>query len=240
MRPADPTGQPGDQAPSESPDDPKTGIIRRHPTGANPVVAGDPQTSIIRRHPTGANPVVASDPQTSIIRRHPTGANPALGSDPPTSYIEPPPAQDGTQTSYTPRPRPVEIPGTSVQAHPGGAIAAAVLGVLAGWTTGVIATDLITGWWHTDRLFCVAVGFLTAISAAATIGGLIALLLRRRMGRLLIVVGCVIGLLIFASLFLAGAKFPWIVYAIPALPLAAIATTLLPSTGRWSRSASDR
>ncbi len=67
--------------------------------------------------------------------------------------------------------------------------ATAVVSILSGWATAVIATDLITGWWRTDRLFCVAVGFLTAVSAAATIGGLIALLLRRRMGRLLIVVG---------------------------------------------------
>lgn len=188
---------------------------------------------------------MANDPPTrghlplagDIIRRHPTGAIPTAGSEPPTSYIEPPAAENGTQTSYIPRPRPVEIPRTSADAHPGGAITAAVLGILAGWTTGVIATDLITGWWHTDRLFCVAIGFLTAISAAATIGGLVALLLRRRMGRLLIIVGCVIGLLIFASLFLAGAKFPWIVYAIPVLPLSAIVATLVPSTGRWSRSA---
>jgi hypothetical protein len=216
---ADPTGPPGDQVPS----------------APHPQHQDDARTGIIRRHPTGANPVVGSDPQTSIIRRHPTGAIPTVGNDPPTSYIEPPAAEDGTQTSYIPRPRPVEIPATTTEVRPGSAIAAAVLSVLAGWATAVIATDLITGWWHTDRLFCVAVGFLTAISAAATIGGVIALLLRRRMGRLLIVVGCVIGLLIFASLFLAGAKFGWIVYAIPVLPLSAIAATLLPGTGRWSR-----
>lgn len=215
MSAADSTGRPDDPAPSADSDEPKTGIIRRHPTGALPVASDDSKTGIIRRHPTGGIPTVGA-------------------AEPQTSYIEPP-AADGPQTSYIPRPRPVEIPPTGAVADPRTAIAAAVLGILSGWTTGVIATDLITGWWRTDRLFCVAIGFLAAVSAAATIGGLIALLLRRRMGRLLIVVGCVIGLLIFGSLFLAGAKFPPVVYAIPVLPLAAIAATLLPSTGRWSR-----
>ena len=54
-----------------------------------------------------------------------------------------------------------------------------MIAILSGWATAVIATDLITGWWGTDRLFCVAVGFLTRCSAAGTIGGVIALLLRR-------------------------------------------------------------
>ncbi len=175
------------------------------------------------------------DPETRIIRRHPTGGLPTVGAEPQTSYIEPPAVEDGTQTSYIPRPRPVEIPATTVVAHPRTAIAAAVLTIVSGWATAVIATDLIAGWWRTDRLFCVAIGFLTTISAAASIGGLVTLLLRRRMSRLLIVVGCVIGLLIFGSLFVAGAKFGWIVYAIPVLPLAAIALTLLPSTGRWAQ-----
>jgi hypothetical protein len=205
-----------------------------HPDDSPP--QDDPKTGIIRRHPTGAFPVVPSAQQTGIIRRHPTGGLPTVGTDPPTSYIEPPAVDDGTQTSYIPRPRPVEIPPTVVVAHPRTAIAAAVLAILSGWATAVIATDLITGWWSTDRLFCVAIGFLTTISAAASIGGLVMLLLRRRMSRLLIVVGCVIGLLIFGSLFVAGAKFPWIVYTIPVLPVAAIVLTLLPSTGQWAQS----
>ena len=99
-----------------------------------------------------------------------------------------------------------------------------------------VATDLITGWWQSDMLFCVAVAFLTAISAAALIAGLIGLLLRRRVSRLLVVVGAVIALLIFSSLFVAGAKLPPVVYAIPALPLATIVFALLPATGRWNRS----
>jgi hypothetical protein len=99
----------------------------------------------------------------------------------------------------------------------------------------VIATSLTTGWWETDMLFCVAVAFLTAISAAALIAGLIGLLLRRRVSRLLIIVGAVVALLIFSSLFVAGAKLPTAVYAIPVLPLATIVAALLPATALWGR-----
>ena len=126
------------------------------------------------------------------------------------------------------------IPAPEKAAGPGTASAAAVATILSGWGTAVIATDLINGWWRSDRLFCVAIGFLTGVSAAASVGGLILLLLRRRMGRLLIVVGSIIGLMIFASLFVAGAKLPPMVYAIPVLPVAAIVLTMLPATRRWS------
>jgi hypothetical protein len=119
--------------------------------------------------------------------------------------------------------------------NPKAAIATAVVSILSGWATAVIATDLITGWWRSDQLFCVAVGFLTAVSAAASIAGLIGLLLRRRMARLLIVVGATVALLIFSSLFVAGAKFPPVVYGIPLLPFTSIVLALLPATGRWAR-----
>ncbi|AGB25489.1 hypothetical protein Mycsm_05291 [Mycobacterium sp. JS623] len=166
-----------------------------------------------------------SEPQTSIIRRHPTGEFLAV-ADP--------------QTSYIPRARPAAV-GTPrrKQAKPNTAIAAAVAAILTGWATAVIAVDLITGWWRSDRLFCVAIGFLTAVSAAALIGGLIALLLRRRMARLLIGVGAVVALLIFAGLFVAGAKLSPVVYGIPVLPAASILLALLPSTRHWSRSGSS-
>ena len=108
--------------------------------------------------------------------------------------------------------------------------------LLSGWATAVIATDLITGWWGTDPLFCVAVGFLATISAAATIAGVIGLLLRWRSGRLLVIVGSVIALLIFASLFVAGATLPALVYAMPVLPLVSIGAALLPATATWNRS----
>lgn len=84
-------------------------------------------------------------------------------------------------------------------------------------------------------MFCIAIGFLTAVSAAATIGGLISLLLRRRIGRLLIVVGSIVALMIFAGLFVAGADLPKIVYALPVLPVVSVALALLPATDRWCR-----
>jgi hypothetical protein len=173
-----------------------------------------------------------SAPKTSIIRRQPTGALPIL-DEPRTTHID---AQHPEQhTTYIPRARPVAIKRRRAPT-PRFAVATAVLAIFSGWATAVIATDLITGWWASDRLFCVAVGFLTVVSAGALIGGLIALLLRRRMARLLVVVGSVIGLMIFASLFVAGAKLAPVVYVIPALPVLTILTTLLPSTGRWAKS----
>ncbi len=177
---------------------------------------------IIRRHPTGEIPVGAEQ-HTAIIRRHPTGEFQAAGgAEPPTGYI--------------PRAKPAAVVPKTPWPNPRTAIATAVLSILSGWATAVIATDLITGWWQTDMLFCVAIAFLTAISAAALIAGLIGLLLRRRVSRVLIIVGAVVALLIFSSLFVAGAKLPPVVFAIPALPLAAIALALLPATGRWGRS----
>lgn len=172
-----------------------------------------------------------------IIRRTPTGSFPALNapswSDDRTSNAGTP--TEAGQTAYIPRPVPVIVPSRR-SPGPATAIAAAVLSILSGWATAVIATDLIAGWWNTDLLFCIAIGFLTAISAAAGIGGLIALLLQRRMGRLLIAVGAAIGLLIFGSLFLAGAKLHPVVYAMPLLPVSAIVLALLPSTRDWTRS----
>lgn len=185
---------------------------------------------IIRRHPTGEIPIGA-DPRTTIIRRHPTGEFPAAdAAEPKTSYI---PAV--AQGDYVPRARPTPVGSPTPWPNPRTSIATAILSILSGWSTAVIATDLITGWWETDLLFCVAVAFLTAISAAALIAGLIGLLLRRRASRLLIIVGAVVALLIFSSLFVAGAKLPPAVYAIPVLPLATIAVALLPATARWGR-----
>lgn len=179
-------------------------------------------------------PITESEPEphTRIIRRHPTGEFPRILEEPQTSLIGE--VEEEAQTSYVPQALPVTIPQAAAGANPRTAVAAAVASIVSGWATAVIATDLITGWWRTDRLFCVAIGFLTAVSAAATVGGLILLLLRRRMGRLLIVVGSIIGLLIFASLFVAGAHVPPVVYAIPVLPLTSVVLTLLPSTRRWS------
>lgn len=209
-----------------SPSDPQTSIIRRHPTGEIPT-ADDPQTSIIRRHPTGAIPVV--DDPTQMVGQ--ADATQMLGQ--PETQLAP---SEG-QTGYIPRARPTTVaPTRPSPPSPRTAMATAVMSILTGWATAVIATDLITGWWRSDRLFCVAVGFLTAISAAALIAGLIGLLLRRWVSRLLIVVGSVVALLIFSSLFVAGAILPAVVYAIPLLPLASIVLAVLPATGRWERS----
>ena len=193
----------------------------------------DTSTRIIRRAPsgTGSLPVADSaEPPTSILRRHPTGALP-VASEPVTQAVDPAQVREMAQrakpTAIGP-PRPARL-----DARP--AIATAVLSILSGWASGVIATDLITGWWETDLLFCVAVGFLAAVSAAASISGVIALLLRRRTARLLIVVGAVIALMIFASLFVAGASLPALVFALPVLPVASIVLAALPGTARWSR-----
>jgi hypothetical protein len=168
-------------------------------------------------------------PKTGIIRRQPSGPLPAIDESR-TSFVTAEPEQ---QTSYIPRARPVAIGGRGQQASSKAAVTTAVVAIVSGWATALIATDLITGWWASDRLFCVAVGFLTGVFAAGTVGGLIALLLRRRIGRWLIVVGSVIGLMIFASLFVAGATLEPVVYAIPVLPLASIVLALLPATKRW-------
>ena len=117
------------------------------------------------------------------------------------------------------------------------AIAACVVSIISGWATAVVATDLITGWWSTDRLFCIAVGFLALVFAASTIIGVILLLLRRSSGRYLIVAGAVIALLTFGSVFIAGARIPWPVYAIPVLPIASTVLALHPSTRRWASGA---
>lgn len=192
---------------------------------AGPLSPEDTPTRILRRAPLSGPLNISPEPEppTGIIRRHPTGELPAVIPEPPTGYI--------------PRAKPVAVgPPRTAVANPRPAIATAVVSVLSGWATGVIATDLSTGWWSTDPLFCVAIGFLAAVSGAATIGGLIALLLRRRSGRLMIVVGSVVSLLIFASLFLAGASLPAVVYAMPLLPVASIVLAALPETARWSRS----
>lgn len=106
--------------------------------------------------------------------------------------------------------------------------------MLSGWPTAIVATDLISGWWDTDRLFCVAVGFLTLLFAAATVSGVILLLLRAAAGRFLIAFGAGLALLTFGSVFLAGAKVAWPVYLIPLLPLASLVLSLHPATARWS------
>jgi len=108
-----------------------------------------------------------------------------------------------------------------------------VVGIVSGWTTSVVATDLIAGWWHSDRLFCVAVGFLALVFAISTISGVIMLLQRRAFGRYLIVVGAVVALLTYGGVFIAGARVAWIVHTLPLLPIASVVLALHPQTKRW-------
>ena len=101
-------------------------------------------------------------------------------------------------------------------------MAASAVSIISGWATSVVATGLITGWWRTDRLFCVGVGFLTAVFGATTITGVVGLLLRRRVGIYLSVVAAVLALLIFSGIFIAGAHMAGVVRAFPVLPVATI------------------
>ena len=91
----------------------------------------------------------------------------------------------------------------------------------------------IAGWWKSDRLFCVAVAFLALVFAFATISGVILLLLRRSLGRYLIVAGAVIALLTYGGVFIAGARVAWIVHALPLLPVSSVVLALLPRTKEW-------
>ncbi|CAJ1499182.1 hypothetical protein [[Mycobacterium] holstebronense] len=173
-----------------------------------------PPTGASSSRPSGTDP--ASSP-SRIIRRAPTGAIPIVTN---SSRI-PPPFQP------SPASLPARFPSSGV------AIAACVLALVGCWATSVVSTDLIASWWHTDRLFCVAVAFLSLVFAGTTVSGVIMLLLRRPVGRYLIAVGAVIALLTYGSLFLAGARVPGIVHVIPFIEIATVAAALHPATRRW-------
>lgn len=97
----------------------------------------------------------------------------------------------------------------------------------------MVATDLIAGWWKSDRLFCIAVAFLALVFALSTVSGVIMLLQRRPIGRYLIVAGAAVALLTYGGVFIAGARVAWIVHALPVLPLASVVLALHPRTKRW-------
>jgi hypothetical protein len=177
----------------------------------------------------------ASDPEqapptTRIIRRAPTGPLPQAVDDARTTHIPRPPSP----AQYAPPSKP-----PSVARAPYGepsrttAVAAAAVSIISGWATSVVATDLIAGWWKSDRLFCVAVAFLALIFAVATVSGVIMLLLRRPLGRYLIVAGAVIALLTYGGVFIAGARVAWIVHTLPLLPVASAALALIRPTKDW-------
>lgn len=111
--------------------------------------------------------------------------------------------------------------------------AAAAVSIVSGWATSVVATDLIAGWWRTDRLFCIAIAFLALVFATATITGVIMLLQGRALGRYLITTGAVVAVLTYGGVFIAGARVAWIVHAFPLLPIASVVLALHPRTKRW-------
>jgi hypothetical protein len=207
---------------------------RRDSSGPIPEPADDTSTSIIRRTPSGPIPELSDDTRTSIIRRQTSGPIPQLADDAPTNLVATPGTDDATGII---RQRPQRIAGKAPPPAPSAAtaITAAAISIVNGWSTAVIATDLVTAWWHTDRLFCVGVGFLTAVFAASTIAGAVALLLRRRVGIYLTLVGALMAVLIFAGIFVAGAHVAGVVRAIPVLPAATALFVLMPATWRWTR-----
>ena len=160
-------------------------------------------------------PQIVDDARTTHIPRQPLPRQP----------LPPPPVA------------PTRPPGTvgASAAAPSGAtaVAASAVSILSGWATSVVATDLIAGWWRSDRLFCVAVAFLALVFALATISGVILLLLRQPLGRHLIVAGAVVAILTYLGVFIAGARVAWIVHTLPVLPITSTVLTLLPRTRDW-------
>lgn len=217
--------------PSQDPSE-HTRIIRRAPASPPPPrhpLPEDTRTGIIRRAPTGSIPA-QQDPRTTHI---PTPAEAPTGLIPPL----PAPTHAEAPTGLIP-PAPASVsPSPVVPAEPSarGAIATCVVAILSGWAVSVVATDLITGWWQTDRLFCLGVGFLAFVFAASTISGVITVLLRRAVGHYLILTGAVVALLTFGAVFIAGAQVPWPVYVIPVLPVLSVLLAFLPGTRRWTR-----
>jgi hypothetical protein len=168
-----------------------------------------------------------SAPQTRIIRRAPTTPLPQITDDARTTHIPHPPPLSGY---LAPSPRPGMV---SVEPSSATAVAASAVSIVSGWATSVVATDLIAGWWKSDRLFCVAVAFLALVFALATISGVIQLLLRRSLGRYLIVAGAVVAILTYLGVFIAGARVAWIVHLLPLLPISSAVLVLLPRTKDW-------
>jgi len=163
----------------------------------------------IRRRPS----TTGAETATHIIRRFPSDVTATSPGQTPTV---PPAAADGAAAP----------PATT-------AVAASAVAIVGGWATAVVATELIAGWWNSDRLFCLAVAFLAVLSAASTVTGVILLLLRRGVGRWMVVFGAAVALLTFGSVFIAGARLAWPVYVVPLLPLASLLLAAHPATKRW-------
>lgn len=212
--PNETSGEPG--APPASGEQPRA---FREPGEGNP--PDDTRTGIIRRHPTGPIPEpLSDDTRTSIIGRQPSALKPTDPDESPAGLVR------GAR---------VRIPGPPHPPSNTTAVAASAVSIISGWATSVVATALITGWWRTDRLFCVGVGFLTAVFGATTITGVVGLLLRRRVGIYLSVVAAMLALLIFSGIFIAGAHMAGVVSAFPVLPVATIVLAVAPATWRWTK-----
>ena len=169
-------------------------------------------------------PSSSEESRTRIIRRAPTGPIPAI-AETPTTHIPPGALTAGAARAGT---------GSSAdQPSSRTAVAACAVSIVSGWATSVVATDLIAGWWSSDRLFCIAVAFLALVFAATTVSGVIMLLQHRSVGRYLIAAGAVVALLTYGGVFIAGARVAWIVYALWVLPLVSVALALHPHTKRW-------
>jgi hypothetical protein len=171
--------------------------------------------------PQPPEPPPAEESRTRIIRRAPSGPIPTI-AETATTHL---PGTPATARAHT---------GSST-AEPSSrtAVAACAVSIVSGWATSVVATDLITGWWSSGHLFSIAMGFLALVFAVSTIAGVIQLLQRRPFGRWLIVVGAVVALLTYLSVFIAGARVAWIVHTLPLLPLASVVLALHPRTQRW-------
>jgi hypothetical protein len=121
------------------------------------------------------------------------------------------------------------MPGPTIDDPPSTtAVAACAVSIVSGWATSVVATDLIAGWWRTDRLFCIAVAFLAIVFASTTISGVIMLLQRRSLGRYLIAAGAAVAVLTYGGVFIAGAHVAWIVYTLWVLPVASVVLAFFP------------
>jgi hypothetical protein len=148
----------------------------------------------------------------------------------PTTHIprQAEPEQEPTRAApHSSAPFPADEPSSTT------AVAACAVSIISGWATSVVATDLIAGWWHTDRLFCIAVAFLALVFAATTVSGVIMLLQRRGLGRYLITAGAVVALLTYGGVFIAGARVAWVVHALPLLPIASVVLAQHAQTKRW-------
>ncbi|WP_420845377.1 hypothetical protein [Mycobacterium lentiflavum] len=171
-----------------------------------------------------------AESRTRIIRRAPSGPMPSI-PDNPTTHLPRPAAPDQGATRAAARSglpdRPIDEPTPRTVA------AAAAVSIVSGWATSVVATDLIAGWWRTDRLFCIAIAFLALVFATATITGVIMLLQRRALGRYLVITGAVVAVLTYGGVFIAGARVAWIVHAFPVLPIASVLLAVHPHTKRW-------